>query len=289
MSSPSLVSLPFLKKEENIQDILKYCSVKLEEWKEERLTPERKEHLKRMALRMAVDSIWHTNVLEDTVPVNVTQREVISVLERVYSDEEDSGSEDSGNEMDDGRKDAGLVQMINHLKAFKFLLSHKEEHLTEEMVKGAHKVMMEGLSNEQGIPVKNGEYRQSSVHAGGYSFPSHECIPLAMKRIVKEYNERVSKPNHDPHVLAAWIHFEVVSLHPFDDGNGRTSRLLWCYSLMKDGLPFPPVLTSGHKKSQKHLVKCLQKDRDLLYSNHPHMTTLTVVSVFLAWKDFLVK
>ena len=285
VSSPSLVTLPFLKKEENIQDILKYCTVKLEEWKEERLTPERKEHLK----RMAVDSIWHTNVLEDTVPVNVTQREVISVLERVYSDEEDSGSEDSGNEMDDGRKDAGLVQMINHLKAFKFLLSHKEEHLTEVMVKGAHKVMMEGLSNEQGIPVKNGEYRQSSVHAGGHSFPSHECIPLAMKRIVKEYNERVSKPDHDPHVLAAWIHFEVVSLHPFDDGNGRTSRLLWCYSLMKDGLPFPPVLTSGHKKSQKHLVKCLQKDRDLLYSNHPHMTTLTVVSVFLAWKDFLVK
>ena len=81
--------------------------------------------------------------------------------------------------------------MINHLKAFKFLLSHKEEHLTEEMVKGAHKIMMEGLSNEQGIPVKNGEYRQSSVHAGGHSFPSHECIPLAMKRIIKEYNERV--------------------------------------------------------------------------------------------------
>ena len=279
VSSPNLVRLPFLSTE-NLTDVWRDCTKRLEDWKEGRLAALELEEQKkrRMASSMAVKLIWETNVLEDTIPSNISQEEVAGVLERIYNNEDDTGNEDSP---------IGIAQMINHLKAFMYLLSHKEEHLTEDLIKETHRIMMEGLSNEQGFPVKNGEYRQSSVHAGYHLFPSHECIPLAMKMIVKEYNERISKPDHDPHVLAAWIHFEVVSLHPFEDGNGRTSRLLWCYSLMKDGLPFPPVLTSGHKKSQKHLVKCLEKDRDLFYSDHPHMTTLTVFSVSLAWKDFL--
>lgn len=106
-----------------------------------------------------------------------------------------------------------------------------------------------------------------------------------MSAIVEEYNKRTKTPAHDPYELAGWLYFKIVSLHPFEDGNGRISRLLWCYSLMKDGLPFPCVLTSGHRKSQKHLVACLRKDSDLFYTRHPHITTLTVVSVLLAWKE----
>ena len=271
--SPNLVRLPFLSTE-NLTNVWRDCTKRLEDWREGRLSLELEEQKKH---QMAIKLIWETNVLEDTIPSNILLEKVASVLERIYNNEDD---------IDTGRKDSGIAQMINHLKAFMYLLSHKEEHLTEDLIKETHRIMMEGLSNE-GFPVNNGEYRQSSVCAGLHVFPPHKCVPLEIKRIVKEYNERISKPDHDPHVLAAWIHFEVVSLHPFEDGNGRTSRLLWCYSLMKDGLPFPPVLTSGHKKSQKHLVNCLKKDRDLFYSNHSHMTTLTVVSVSQGWKDFL--
>lgn len=38
---------------------------------------------------------------------------------------------------------------------------------------------------------------------------------------------------------AAWTHAEFVRIHPFIDGNGRTSRLLMNYQLMSDG--FLPV------------------------------------------------
>ena len=36
---------------------------------------------------------------------------------------------------------------------------------------------------------------------------------------------------------------------------------------MQDGLPFPAVLTSGHKQSQSHLVQCLEQDRKYRVSN----------------------
>ena len=39
--------------------------------------------------------------------------------------------------------------------------------------------------------------------------------------------------------LAAWTHAEFVRIHPFEDGNGRTSRMIMNYQLMADG--FLPV------------------------------------------------
>lgn len=119
---------------------------------------------------------------------------------------------------------------------------------------------------------------------GGHIFPSFKCVPSNMSRIVRQYNEKFSGP-HDSFELASWLHFSVVTLHPFEDGNGRISRL-WCYSLTRDGLPFPAVLTSGHKKSQKHLVLCLNRDDRFLRDANPHMTSLTVVSVLQAWQEF---
>lgn len=43
----------------------------------------------------------------------------------------------------------------------------------------------------------------------------------------------------NPIELAAWTHAEFVRIHPFIDGNGRTSRLIMNYQLMING--FLPV------------------------------------------------
>ena len=270
---PPLIKLWFL--DENPSVLWKNCTQYLNDRKRDSSSTAGR--TREMAARL----VWQSNLLEDTIPKDLEEHETIETLTKIYNNEMVDHSSHKG-------ASGSLLQLIQHLEAFKLLVSHdKSKHLTEDLIKKAHGIMMKGLYNEQGIPVTNGEYRQSSVHAGLHLFPSHECIPAAMTRIVEEYNQRVSSLDHDPYELASWIHFEVVSLHPFEDGNGRLSRLLWCNSLMKDRLPFPPVLTSGHKKSQRHLVKCLKKDRDCFYSRHPHMTTLTVVSVTLAWKEFL--
>ena len=275
--APSLVRLYFLSSEEDDPAVeWKNCVQKLYEWKNGLSANCSPEILKKYNEKMAARLVWETNLHEDTIPRGLSQPETESVLIKAYN-EENVSSLDTGD---------GLSKMMQHLRAFKLLHSHINDELTESMIKEAHQIMMAGLSNEQRIPVNNGEYRQSLVFAGVHQFPSHECIQRNMTRIVREYSERVSSPDHDLYELASWLYFEVVSLHPFDDGNGRISRLLWCYSLMKDGIPFPVMLTSGHKKSQKHLVKCIERDRNYFFTKWPHLTTLTVISVALAWKQF---
>ena len=275
---PPLIKLSFLDEDPSV--LWQNCTQHLKEWKRSSSSTAGQttsEMVNKCSTNMLAKLIWQSNLLEDTIPKDLEEKETIAALTKMYN-----------NKRVDHEGAAGLSQLVQHQVAFKLLMSHDNpKGLTEDVIKETHRIMMKGLYNEQGIPVTNGEYRQSSVHADLHLFPSHKCIPAAMTRIVAEYNQRVSSPDHDPYELASWLHFEVVSLHPFEDGNGRLSRLLWCYSLMKYGLPFPPVLTSGHKKSQRHLVKCLKKDRDCFYSRHPHMTTLTVVSVSLAWEEFL--
>ena len=41
----------------------------------------------------------------------------------------------------------------------------------------------------------------------------------------------------NPIALAAWTHAEFVRIHPFPDGNGRTSRLIMNYQLLANGFP----------------------------------------------------
>ena len=283
LSGPSLAKLHFLPNVKEPSEIWKKCVKAQEDWGKQQPIQEKKaKQMEEFKKKMAVQLVWQTNTLEDTLPKGLNKTKVEEALDQAYDQVDDLLYDEPG-----------LCQLMHHLKAFKHLCQTPEgcnspPELSEDLIKQTHQVMMQGLKNEQGMRINAGAYRKIAVFAGGHVFPSHDCIPAAMARIVKEYNEKFSQP-HDRYELASWLHLNVVSLHPFEDGNGRISRLLWSYSLMRDGQPFPSVLTSGHKRSQKHLVLCLKRDRDLFVTDNPHLTTLTVLSVNQAWEDYFAE
>lgn len=277
-ATPSLAKLHFLPNVKEPLTIWKKCIEIQELWGKQQ--SKEAEQMGKFKKKMAVELVWQTNTLEDTLPKGLNKAEVEEVLSQAYDHTDGVLCADK----------PGLCQLMHHLNAFK-LLCHTVDgcsslpDLSEDIIKQTHQIMMQGLENEQGMKINAGIYRKITVFAGSHVFPSHDCIPAAMAEIVKEYNEKFSQP-HDRYELASWLYLSIVSLHPFEDGNGRTGRLLWCYSLMRDGQPFPTVLTSGHKRSQKHLILCLKRDRDLFMTDNPHLTTLTVVSVNQAWEDY---
>jgi hypothetical protein len=62
-----------------------------------------------------------------------------------------------------------------------------------------------------------------------------EAVQGELQRIADWYNEVKADPAHDPFELAAGLQQRVISLHPFQDFSGRTSRTLMNWSLRNDG------------------------------------------------------
>ena len=70
--------------------------------------------------------------------------------------------------------------------------------------------------------------------------------PALMGELIDWYREYEKEGMH-PLELAAKLHYKFVRIHPFDDGNGRVSRLLMNFVLLKNGYPPVIVKTSDDK------------------------------------------
>ena len=105
------------------------------------------------------------------------------------------------------------------------------EPLTENIVKDLHAILTENI-------IPGGIYRNQEVRISGAGFtpPSGNDMYLQIKSF---YELLKNKSDLNEIELAAWTHAEFVRIHPFIDGNGRTSRLLMNYQLLSQG--FLPV------------------------------------------------
>lgn len=126
-----------------------------------------------------------------------------------------------------------IYEVANHAKAFTYVQKCVEERksLDENTVKDIHELLMENI-------LAGGIYRNVEVRitGAGHKPPA----PSEMYRQVKAFFEDLPyRTDLNVIELAAWTHAEFVRIHPFTDGNGRTSRMIMNYQLMSNG--FLPV------------------------------------------------
>lgn len=128
-------------------------------------------------------------------------------------------------------------EAINHKDAILFIedLAQKEERLSEYSIKQIHSLILKNIDDEN-----KGKYRTTNVIISGaeHKPPQSFEVQSKMQEFIKKYNENITKLH--PIELASFVHIEFVKIHPFIDGNGRTSRLLMNLELIKAG--FPPVV-----------------------------------------------
>jgi Fic family protein len=98
-----------------------------------------------------------------------------------------------------------------------------------------------------------GEYKQqpNSVRLPNgdiFEYVSPLETPAKMQELVEWYRQRENSNEFHPLLVAALFHYRFVCIHPFDDGNGRVSRLLMNYVLLKQGYP-PVVIKSADKNN----------------------------------------
>ena len=71
-------------------------------------------------------------------------------------------------------------------------------------------------------------------------------VPEEMDRLCSSYG-RIRMQRYPAHVEAAWLHHRFVRTHPFQDGNGRVSRLLMASCYFRRGLVPPLIRAEGRE------------------------------------------
>jgi Fic family protein len=151
----------------------------------------------------------------------------------------------AGKRVKEARPD-DVRELLNYRSAFELVAGYlgSGEPITEGLIREIHKRLVTGVRGDKATP---GEYRKvqnyvvnSRTRKVTYTPPPPQDVPPMMVELVSWLGaERETNP-----VLVAGIaQFQLVHIHPFIDGNGRTARLLSTLCLYRTGYDFKRLFT----------------------------------------------
>lgn len=158
-------------------------------------------------------------------------------------------------------------ELLNYRRAFDLVSEYlgSGAPLSEGLIREIHSRLVEGVRGSQAAP---GEYRSvqnyvvnSATGETIYTPPPAHDVPVLMAEMVAWLNE----PGQVHPVLASGVaQFQLVHVHPFLDGNGRTSRLLSTLCLYRAGYDFKRLFTISeyYDRDRTSFYGAIQSVRD---------------------------
>ncbi len=158
-------------------------------------------------------------------------------------------------------------ELRNYETAFEFVSEYVETggRITEGLIREIHKRLVEGVRGGSATP---GEYRtiqnyviNSTTGETVYTPPPALDVPIMMADLAAWLNEET---DIHPVLVSGIAQFELVHIHPFLDGNGRTSRLLSTLCLYRSGYDFKRLFTLSeyYDQDRQAFYRALQSVRE---------------------------
>jgi Fic family protein len=157
---------------------------------------------------------------------------------------------------------------IDHYDALKYSieLATLKEPISLENLKNISARLMKNtgskISSIAGdFDSSKGDFRKVTVRAGVSTFLDYKKIPTRILELINYINKEISKVNDFEAInnLAFDVHFQLVSIHPFADGNGRISRLLMNYIQAYHKQPLTVVFKENKLDYYQALVSTREK------------------------------
>ena len=213
----------------------------------ERLRPLKPEVEHKIMQKFRLDWNYHSNAIEGN---QLTLGETRAFLME--------GLTASGKPLKDHLDIKGHNELIDFLQLY---IQQKQE-LTEADIREMHKILLRE-PYETEVRTEDGRRQKKVVELGVYKTTPNavetstgevrryalpdDVAPL-MAKLVKWHREESSKQELHPLMQASVLHHQFLSIHPFDDGNGRLGRILMNLILMRHG--FPPLIIKNDQRNE---------------------------------------
>jgi Fic family protein len=163
----------------------------------------------------------------------------------------------------------------DHYEALLFTLEKSNQlHVTPSLIQeiNAHVLRTTGqvYNTVLGqVDATKGEYRKGTVFAGQTTFVNYAKIDGMVKTLCAKINTQFSSSTTtlEKLILSFEAHYELVNIHPFYDGNGRTSRLLSNAIQNYFGLPLAIVHSEDKVEYIEALIASRNADTTLPFLN----------------------
>lgn len=158
-------------------------------------------------------------------------------------------------------------ELRNYIRAFDYVEQHIEDNasITEKMILDIHQRLVVGVRGGKASP---GKYRliqnyiiNSLTGEIVYTPPPPESVPGMMRNLIEWLNSGI---DIHPVLISGVAQFQFVHIHPFSDGNGRTSRLLSTACLYRAGYDFKKLfsISQFYDRDRKAFYRALQNVRE---------------------------
>ncbi|MEA5459736.1 Fic family protein [Arcicella sp. LKC2W] len=187
-------------------------------------------------------------------------------------------------------------EITGHDEAVKWIedIVKQERPLTESFIRELHTLLLkesyekksisaEGIITTRRISV--GQYKTVPNHVLTqtgeiFYFATPEETPAKMGDLMAWYQEEQAKSDIQPILLATEFHYRFIRIHPFDDGNGRTARLIMNFILMRFGYP-PVIIRTDDKENYFNVLRLadagnLQPFVEYIAQNLIHSLTIMI-------------
>jgi len=171
-----------------------------------------------------------------------------------------------GEPLDDANPD-DAKELINYRDAFDLVSDYLDSEMpvTEGLIREIHKRLVKGVRGNSADP---GEYRKiqnyvvnSKTGETVYTPPPAYEIQRMMQELIDFVNQST---DINPVLVSGMAQFQLVHIHPFLDGNGRSARLLSTLCLYRKGYDFKRLFTISeyYDRNRSDYYKAIQSVRD---------------------------
>lgn len=208
----------------------------------QKLRPLPKTAVKKLREKFQIEMAYNSNAIEGN---SLTLKETFWVISE--------GITVKGKSLKDHLEAKDHHEALEYL--YELVQPQKQLTISEKLARDIHHLVMKKTDEDWA-----GRYRQSNVFITGtdHTPPDASAISSAMTDFINWFQK--NRRRLHPIELAAKLHHQLVFIHPFLDGNGRTARLLMNVVLMKKGYPLSIILKNDRKKYYQVLQQADKKN-----------------------------